>query len=159
MEDKRKVMTPFCDWLPWKNRDDLPGKEHPGIYLIARSSEPITGSFSWRKEILYIGMTRGKAGLIGRLKQFQSGIVGGKYHGPAERYYERLVREKEDINTFVSQLYVSASYTECCVASNGPSDLRRMGIVVKQEYDCLAKYVECFNRLPEINQNTGRKRR
>jgi len=51
----------------------------------------------------------------------------------------------------VSKLFVSVSHTECDVTSNKPSDLRLMGKVAQQEYECFAVFAEMFGRLPEFN--------
>ena len=156
MVNKSKLKTPFCKWLPLSQRRDLPGKEYPGVYIIAKSPNLITGKFGWRKDIVYVGMSLAKAGLKSRLQQFLNAIRGGSGHGPAERHYKRLYKKgytKKKIDEYVNQLYVSTSYTECDVTKiNSSSDLEQMGIVVKQEYDCLADYVKKFKRLPKINQ-------
>ena len=118
----------------------------PGVYAIAYSDNDITATpFEWSEEIIYIGMTNAKGGLKSRLQQFENTIFDRRGHGGAER-----VRYKHrDYNQLVSKLFVSISHTECDVKSNRPSDLRLMGSVARQEYDCFAIFAEKFgDRLP-----------
>jgi len=104
--------------------------------------------FEWSEEIIYIGMTNAKGGLKSRLQQFENTIIGKTGHSGAER-----VRYKHgDYNLQVSKLFVSISHTECDVKSNRPSELRLMGSVAHQEYECFAIFAEKFGgRLPEFN--------
>ena len=142
------MATRFCPWLSWSDRHKLHGKQYPGVYVIARSRKVIAGhSFTWRREIVYVGMTNSIGGLKSRLQQFQNTIRGGRGHGGAARFRYK----HRDYQELTDRLYVSASYTACDVTTNTPSDLKWMGMVVKQEYDCLATYVRRFGRLPEFN--------
>ncbi|MCU0784161.1 MAG: hypothetical protein MUF81_08990 [Verrucomicrobia bacterium] len=122
--------------------------KYPGIYAIALSDEDIASTpFTWRKEIIYIGMTNSKGGLKSRLQQFENTINGKDGHGGAVR-----VRFKHrNYNTLVSKLFVSVSHTECDVTSKKPSALRLMGKVAQQEYECFAIFAEMFGELPEFN--------
>ena len=139
----------FSNWVRWLERDKL-GKtlKYPGIYAIASSHKDIASfPFVWCEEIFYIGMTNSKGGLKSRLQQFENTIKGKVGHGGAER-----VRFKHsDYNSLVSKLFVSVSHTECDVLSHTPSDLRLMGQVAQEEYECFAVFAEKFNRLPEFN--------
>jgi len=139
----------FSKWMRWRERDALGDTmKYPGIYAIELSDEDIASTlFAWRKEIIYVGMTNAKGGLKSRLQQFDNTINGREGHGGAAR-----VRFKHrDYNALVSKLFVSVSHTECEVTSNKPSDLRLMGNVAQQEYECFAVFVEMFGRLPEFN--------
>lgn len=142
------MATNFSNWLHWNDRRNLPGKEYPGVYAIVRSQKDISGQpFTIRKDIVYFGMTNSRNGLASRLQQFQNTIRGGRGHGGAARF-----RFKHNTYQWIAdRLYVSASYTECDPARKSPTDLKAMGEVAKQEYDCLAKYVQKFGRLPEFN--------
>jgi hypothetical protein len=93
-------------------------------------------------------MTNSKAGLNGRLKQFDDTISGKRVsHGGADR-----VRfEHRQYLKLVAKLYVSVRSVACDVESNRPRDLRRMGDVAKLEYTCLAAYARLFGRLPKFN--------
>jgi hypothetical protein len=52
---------------------------------LAYTTRNIAGKhFSWRKEIIYVGMTNAIAGLKGRLKQFDNTILGKIGHGGAD---------------------------------------------------------------------------
>lgn len=92
-------------------------------------------------------MTNALAGLKGRLKQFDNTIIGKRGHGGADRFRYDYPRYKD----LVPQLYVAVMCFECNVASNAPADLVIMGDVAKAEYDCFAKYVEVYERLPKYN--------
>ena len=138
----------FSKWTQWDDRNLLHGLTFPGVYAIALSDTDMASTpFEWSEKIIYVGMSNAKGGLKARLQQFENTIRGKKGHGGAERvrfkhsYYDKLV----------PMLFVSASHTECIVTSNKPSDLRAMGIVAQQEYECLALFAEKFGRLPEFN--------
>ena len=138
----------FAKWAKWADRNDMQSTHLPGVYAIALSTKDISGTtFSWRREIIYIGMTNSKGGLKSRLQQFDNTIKGGDGHGGAHR-----VRFKHpNYGRLVPRLYVSISPRHCYVLSSKPSDLRIMGEVAKDEYVCFAKFVEEFGRRPEFN--------
>jgi hypothetical protein len=142
------MIKAFSDWMRWNERNALGQLEYPGVYVLALCNRDIsTTRFSWRKEVVYIGMTNAKGGLKSRLQQFDNTIKGGDGHGGAHRVrfkhpnYARLAR----------RLYVSVCPHECDVESNHPSDFRIMGDVAKHEYDCFAIFAEAFGSLPEFN--------
>ncbi len=138
----------FFSWHRWDMRKMIPGKKFPGVYTIALSNQDISGQrFSWRQEIIYIGMTNSAGGIKSRLQQFQSTIRGGDAHGGASRV--KFKHKKYDV--LAPLLYVAASYTECDVTSHKPKDLKLMGEVAKQEYDCFATFIKKFNQWPEFN--------
>ena len=138
----------FSNWARWSERNSLDRLQFPGVYVIVLSDPDISGAaFSWRPEVIYVGMTNSKGGLKSRLQQFDNTIMGGNGHGGGHR-----VRFKHpDYGTLAPRLYVSVWPHECNVESNRPVDLRIMGDVVKLEYECLAVFVETFDRLPEFN--------
>ena len=138
----------FSKWAKWLERHELQRLKFPGVYVIVLSNSDILETrFSWRPEIIYIGMTNAKGGLKSRLQQFDYTIKGGDGHGGGHR-----VRFKyPDYKKLVSRLYVSVCPQECDAESNKPIDLRIMGDIAKQEYECLARYVQMFRRLPEFN--------
>jgi hypothetical protein len=138
----------FSKWVRWSERNSLENIHCPGIYAIARSSRNIAGEpFTMRKEIVYFGMTNARSGLKSRMQQFENTINGKRGHGGAQR----VLFKHADYHNLVARLYVAVSYTQCAVTSNLPEDLRLMGEVARQEYRCLADYVEQFDRLPEFN--------
>ena len=138
----------FSHWAKWRNRNALDQLHFPGVYVIALSDSDISGTaFSWRPEVIYVGMTNAKGGLKSRLQQFDNTIKGGDGHGGGHR-----VRFKHsDYGTLAPRLYASVCPHECNVQSNQPLDLRIMGDVAKHEYECFAIFAEAFNRLPEFN--------
>jgi hypothetical protein len=138
----------FSEWCRWSNRNGLERLHFPGVYAIAISDSDIAGTaFSWRPEVIYVGMTNGKGGLKSRLQQFDNTIKGRDGHGGGQR-----VRFKyPDYYTLAPKLYVSVYPYECNVVSNQPLDLRIMGNVAKHEYECFALFAETFDRLPEFN--------
>ena len=138
----------FSPWRSWPRRDEALGVEYPGVYALAYSTRNIAGKpFSWRKEIIYVGMTNAVSGLKGRMKQFDNTITGRTGHGGADR-----VRFKHrNYGKLVQNLYVAVVPFKCDVTSNEPGDLRKMGEVAKFEYLCFAHFVERFGELPEFN--------
>ena len=147
LEGTNIMASRFSSWFKWKDRATIPGAEYPGVYAIVRSEGDISGQpFSWRSDIIYIGMTNAIGGIKSRLQQFENTISGKSGHGGAHR-----VRSKYSYRSLHPLLYVAASHTKCDVTSHSHIDLRLMGQVPKQEYDCLATYVTRFKRLPEFN--------
>jgi hypothetical protein len=66
----------FSPWFHWNDRNDYAGIEYPGIYVVAISRRNIAREpFSFRREIVYVGMTNAVAGLKGRLIQFDNTIA------------------------------------------------------------------------------------
>jgi hypothetical protein len=113
----------FSHWVSWAKREALAGLASPGVYILAISPTNIAGTtFSWRPEIVYVGMTNARGGLKSRLKQFDDTIKGGNTHGGGER-----VRFKHpDYAQIYPHLYVSVRAWDCDVTSNMPADLRIM---------------------------------
>ena len=138
----------FSLWKSWPRRDEVSGVEYPGVYVLAYSTRNIAGKpFSWRKEIIYVGVTNAVSGLKGRLKQFDNTISGKTGHGGADR-----VRFKyRNYGKLVQNLYVAVVPFKCDATSNEPADLRKMGEVAKFEYSCFAYFVYKFGELPEFN--------
>ena len=141
-------MNNFSKWVRWSERNKLDGIGFPGVYAIALSDRNISNkALSWGQEIIYIGMTNSRGGLKSRLQQFDNTIKGKEGHGGAVR-----VRHKyPEYEKLEHQLYVSVCPTECKVTSNDLADLRLMGEVAKQEYECFAIFAETFGQLPEFN--------
>ncbi|RZT95924.1 hypothetical protein EV201_0552 [Ancylomarina subtilis] len=138
----------FSQWTKWDDRNSISGIKYPGIYCIAISETVLSEQdFEWIPKITYVGMTNSKAGLKGRLKQFDNTIIGKNGHGGADRFRFQY----ENYQELVDKLYVSVCSFECDVKSNAPNDLRIMGEVAKFEYDCFAEYVDNFGCLPEFN--------
>ena len=138
----------FSNWRSWGKRDDHSDTSGPGVYVIVLSNNALAGrSFSWRRDVVYIGMTNAVAGLKGRLKQFDNTMRGKGAHGGADR-----VRFKHrSYRTFRRQAYVAVAPFDCDPASNRSRDLRVMGEVARFEYWCLAHFADRFGNLPEFN--------
>jgi hypothetical protein len=138
----------FSTWRPWRKRSDHVGILRPGVYVIAWTRDPLAGrKFSWRKDIIYIGMTNAGSGLKGRLNQFDRTMAGKLAHGGADR-----VRFKHrDYSAFSKRAYVAVASFQCKTTSSASNDLRLMGDVARFEYLCLAQCVDEFGRLPEFN--------
>jgi hypothetical protein len=138
----------FSKWQSWQLRNDLNSLEYPGVYIVARTALNLSGRvFSWRQDIIYVGMTNAASGLKSRLKQFDNTIIGKSGHGGADR-----VRYKfQNYKGLVNRLYVAVAPFKCDTVSNLPKDLRQMGEVAKFEYSCFAQYVEKFGVMPKFN--------
>lgn len=138
----------FSRWARWDSRDDLQGLQFPGVYAIAISTCDLAGGpFSLTEEIAYFGMTNSQAGLRGRLNQFDATTLGKTGHGGARRFMFRY----PDRKTLLERLYVAVSPLECDPRSGAAPDLRLMGEVAWFEYECFARYVDRFGRLPDFN--------
>ena len=142
----------FSPWFRWNGRSDYSGIEYPGIYVVAISRRNISGEpFSFRREIVYVGMTNAVAGLKGRLIQFNNTIAQKRLqHGGADR----VLYKHQDYEALVKNLYVSLRHFRCFPANETATDLRTMGRVANAEYQCIARHVEedKRGRLPEFNR-------
>src|SRR2546430_191575 len=131
----------FSEWKPWSKRETLVGLNWPGDYAIAYSRRLISESpFSWRKEIIYVGMTNSVGGLRGRLRQFENTLKGKLGHGGADRVRFKFWNYKY----LAPDLFVAVACFKCDVSSNRPADLRKMGEVARFEFLCLAQFTEKF---------------
>lgn len=138
----------FSRWSKWDNRECLQGLQFPGVYAIAISTRDLAGRpFSLTEDIAYFGMTNSQAGLRGRLNQFDATTLGKTGHGGARRFMFR----HPDRMTLVDRLYVAVCPIECDPRSGAAPDLRLMGEVAWFEYECFARYVDKFGRMPDFN--------
>jgi len=142
----------FSPWFHWNDRSQYSGIKFPGIYVVAVSKDDISETeFSFRKEIIYVGMSNAVKGLAGRLKNFDNTIQfldKPSQHGGADR-----VRYKhKNYNSLVKKLYVSLRHFPCSPANETAADLRTMGNVANAEYQCMAQCVEELGALPEFNR-------
>ena len=144
----------FSRWENWSARLELAGLEYPGVYVIARVRRDISGrAFSWRPEIVYVGMTNAVSGLGGRLKQFDDTIQGRLAHGGADRVRFRF----PSYARLAPLLYVAVVPHKCNVRAPGPSDFRVMGAVARLEYLCFAEHARKFGDVPQFNRPTSPK--
>lgn len=139
----------FSVWKQWTNRAELHGLEFPGVYVIAICDARLHDKpFAWRREIAYVGMSNAVGGLSARLRQFDLTISGKRVaHGGADR----VRQAHEDYGRLVPRLYVATRPVKCNVTSGSVRDLLLMGRVAQFEFQCLARYVEHFGRLPLFN--------
>lgn len=140
----------FCPWYRWSERGAYPGIKYPGVYAIAISPGDISGqTFTFRPEIVYVGMTNSQWGLNGRLWQFDNTIaLRHNEHGGADR----ILYKHQHYATLSRDLYVAMWHVECDPSSDHPHDLRCMGRVVRAEYECWARCKEQCGVLPEFNR-------
>lgn len=146
----------FSGWTRWADRSDLENLKYPGVYAIAKSSKDLAGKpFTFRKEIIYFGVTNSKGGLRARLNQFDDTVSKKRIsHGGAER----VLFKYQIYDDLEPELFVAVSHTKCDVTSKQPKDLRLMGKVLQQEYLCFAEFAERFKKLPEFNDFTSKKK-
>ena len=138
----------FSYWAAWQDRRQLQNLHFPGVYILAISQTQLSGkAFSWIEEIAYVGMTNSVNGLLGRLRQFDNTILGKQGHGGAERFCNDY-HKPEDLFPL---LYVAVFSFPCEVTALTSRDLRIMGDVAKAEYECFARYVNDFGRMPRYN--------
>lgn len=139
----------FSTWKRWAEREQLHGLAFPGVYVIAISDAQLHGKpFSWRREIAYVGMTNAASGLSGRLRQFDLTISAKRLaHGGADR----VRRAYSHYARLLPRLFVAVRPIKCNVTSGAVRDLLLMGRVARLEFQCLARYVQRFGRLPLFN--------
>lgn len=145
----------FSKWIKWTERNELGGINYPGIYAIAKSPKSLHGTqFSWRQNIIYIGMTNSKAGLRGRLRQFEDTINGKSGHGGALRViYEHGTRPKNKyLDLYVAILPVIVDVTELSYVN-----LLKMAEVPRLEYIAWSEYFKANGRLPQFNDKKTKK--
>jgi|GEM_PF-4678385 len=73
------------NWTQWNNRWKIPQIKSPGVYYVALSDQDISGHpFHYIEEIIYVGVSISKKGVLGRLYQFQKAMEGKNgVHGGA----------------------------------------------------------------------------
>jgi hypothetical protein len=148
----------FSNWYKFDQRQAIENGQYPGIYALAISSSDLSGKpFALIKEIEYFGMTNSKAGLRGRLTQFNNTLrdIPGLGHGGAERFRY----DHEDGDALAKMLYVALCPFKCDVSSTARIDLETMGDVARAEYVALANYAERFGRLPRYNDKKNSPKR
>jgi len=145
----------FSKWVHIKSQKILlerAGHHCPGVYAIAYSSQNLhNNDFDFIQDIIYFGMSVSKKYLRGRLYQFFRGIYSNcKEHGAAYRMKHELNNED---NEWIDKMYISLKpFPHCGSRTLSPNDLLYMGDVAKEEYVCLSKYLELFNKLPRFNE-------
>jgi hypothetical protein len=144
-------------WCKWSDRKNIVGKNQPAVYFIAYSENDISDNdFTMLKEIIYIGVSISKQGLIGRLNQFKRAMNGAiKTHSAAER-----VREKHlNIDDFFKYAFVSARIFDISKAKSEVEILRIKGKCLGDEYASFADYMEKYHLLPEFNNKSKKSKK
>jgi hypothetical protein len=93
----------FSSWVHWAKRAEIPRSNLPGVYLLARFSEPPQEKEAdpLSQQIVVIGQTR--RSLLGRWTQFHAAAFGpGGNHSEGNRY------RKKDYPDAMKRLYVAA---------------------------------------------------
>src|ERR1700692_3425721 len=119
------MQTAFSPWLHWDNRNEYTGAQYPGVYILALSERNLSGqAFSFRKEMVYVGMTNAIGGLSSRLRQFDDTIRSRLVrHGGADRF----LFKHRSYSALSKKLYVAMRHFVCSPARELPSALRTMG--------------------------------
>ena len=144
------------NWIKWNNRKQLLDIKEPGIYFIALSEIELTDKqFEYNKEIIYIGMSISKKGVLSRLSQFEKGMLGKDgTHGGAERV---RFKHKNPVS-FFENIYI-------CVKSfplkqnDEVFNWKQKGECVKHEYESFAEYLNNYGELPEFNDQKKSKKK
>ena len=82
----------FTPWVSWVNRNSLPDKGKPGVYLIARFEQqpPLEPADPFEKRIVYIGESSGGR-FQSRWRSFERSAFKNKgRHRGGKRYKERF---------------------------------------------------------------------
>lgn len=143
-------------WIKWNNRLHISEIKEPGIYFIALSDMELTGKpFELNKEIIYIGMSISKKGVLSRLSQFEKGMLGKDgTHGGAERV--RFKHKNPD--SFFENIYVFVKSFPL-KQNDEVYNWKQKGECVKHEYVSFAEYLNNYGELPEFNDQKKSKKK
>jgi hypothetical protein len=148
----RQVSIPelnFSPWYSWENRKRYPLSNLPGVYIIAICKKELEGKIPSFSDVVYIGMTVRREGLIGRWGDLNRCICrGGGYHSGGERIF----RDKGYYKNWHEKMYVSGIGIECNVKEPTPEDYIKMGWVAFLEYDGFAKFAAEVGGHPKYNK-------
>jgi hypothetical protein len=135
-------------WYKWERRSEYYEKDRPGIYLIAITKKELEGTMPIWNDVVYIGMTNSKGGLISRWQQFSNSINGRTGHSGGNTIFEALGH----YTSWTNKLYVSAMGIDCNVISQEPDDYKKMGWITFLEYDAFAEYARAVGGHPKYNK-------
>ena len=148
----RQVSIPelnFSPWYSWENRKRYPLKKLPGVYIIAICEKALEGKIPSFSDVVYIGMTVRKDGLIGRWRDLDRCLrKGGGSHSGGES----ILKDKGDYKDWHEKMYVSGIGIECNVKEPTPEDYIKMGSVAFLEYDGFAKFAAEVRGHPKYNK-------
>ncbi|MBS3113948.1 hypothetical protein J4448_02505 [Candidatus Woesearchaeota archaeon] len=142
-------------WVKWENRFNVKDNQFPGVYVVAKTKNQVEGKKVDIHDIYYVGMTTSRAGLIGRLNQFDSGIKRGYGHSGANRLFKEI---KNNIPypkwNDGERLFVAAIPKKCNVdkITRDYQDLQTMGRIALLEFEILAMIKMELGREPELNK-------
>ena len=127
----------FSYWYTWTQRQEIPGINESGVYVIARRVKRGARPDLCSKKIIYVGYT--EQTLRGRLNSFDRASEGRKGHaGGNSLFRKHICRGLEDrIDELFSEL-----------------DLNRRDAAIKARREA-----DCENRMPEFAETWARKRR
>jgi hypothetical protein len=150
------MMPDFSKWYHWPNRNDYPGIDCSGVYVVAICEGDISDTaFSMLEEVVYVGMTI--SALRNRLDYFDKTIspvsIRRSRHGGADRF----LYKHPDYEKLVKQLYVALCHLKFDPWGRTPSNLRAMGRVRALEYEMMAQYAEQWGDRPEFNRRDSKK--
>jgi hypothetical protein len=90
----------FSSWVMWADREELPGTDKSGVYLLAHFKRPCRSSASPKtKKIIYVGETT-KQTLKKRLEDFHRAAFRGNTprHSGGKTYHNQFgQKEKKDL--------------------------------------------------------------
>ena len=91
----------FSSWRPWADRNNLPGLDLPGVYMLAhRGGEP-AGAAPLTTSVVYIGETCTRS-LGKRLDEFaRSAGTGRRGHSGGRAYHERFGAPRPELHVRV----------------------------------------------------------
>lgn len=151
----RSISVPylkFSDWYEWKNRNEYPLKNFPGIYLISITlNSKLAGKKTCFEDVVYIGMTNSQQGLCGRWNQFSKAILGNGKHSGGKRVFSDNGHYDTWKNSFL-YLYIAAMGVECDVINPTDEDYIKMGWVTYLEYEAFACYYKSVGGHPKYNK-------
>src|SRR3989338_5535924 len=102
----------FSKWFKWYNRENYEFKKFPGVYAISKSKTQLESKeFDWNTDIIYIGMSNDKNGIIKRWKFFDNAICGKK--GNSHSAGNRIRKEFGSYDNWREELYVAADMVKC----------------------------------------------
>lgn len=147
-----KPRLKFSKWYKWEDRNNFPGKDLPGVYMISVTNKKLEGEKVKFEDVVYVGMSNAKRGLTNRLYQLHKAIQGHRGgHSGGMSIYD----EMGDYSTWRKKAYFCVISIECNVDKNNnrtPSDLIKMGWVAFLEYEALSKFLKIMGREPEYNK-------
>jgi hypothetical protein len=149
---KRSVPFPklkFSRWHKWNRRARIPGKNYPGVYVLAitRDAKLSGRAVKW-EDVDYIGMSVSRGGVAARLNMFNQSIRQTKTWRDGPHAGGNLVRRKKGrYEHWNEHLYVAAMTIPCNMNRPTAADYRKMGWVAYLEYDAFAAYWRTAGRL------------